>query len=316
MTLPIYGAGLAGLLAGNMLRSLRPKIFEAQKELPNNHSALLRFRTDKVGTACAIPFRKVNVQKAIWYDGKMHIKPNLMMSNLYSQKVTDAILSRSINNLEPVERFIAPPDVISQMASNCHVVYKTGLDKIQLDSHNRIPVISTIPMPVLMDILEWRDKPEFPSQEIWTIKAFIDNPDCNVYQTIYYPDPLTESYRISIIGNVVIAEFIKKPDISIGPYISSVLREHFGIKPFRINNMTESYQYYGKIRPINEELRKEFIFEATMKHNIYSVGRFATWRQLLLDDVVEDIQHVEKFIRNKSNYSRMLHVQKGEQNES
>ena len=67
----IYGAGLAGLLAGHMLRSLNPKIVESQDSLPNNHGALLRFRTDKVARACATPFKKVKVQKAIKYDGKL-----------------------------------------------------------------------------------------------------------------------------------------------------------------------------------------------------------------------------------------------------
>ena len=319
----IYGAGLAGLLAGNMLRSLRPHVWEAQEELPNNHSALLRFRTDKVGTACAIPFKKVRVQKAIWYDGKLHTQPNLMLSNLYSQKVTDAILNRSINNLDPVERYIAPLDVISQMAGNCDITYGSALDMDRIEQltsetwSSDIPaIVSTIPMPVLMKILGWQDIPEFPSQQIWTLKATIDEPDCDVYQTIYYPDPTSDVYRISIIGNVVISEFIRKPQANIGPHISEALREHFGIKPRKLVDLKESHQYYGKIRPIDEELRKEFIFEATSKYNIYSVGRFATWRQLLLDDVVEDIQHVEKFIRTRSNYSRMLHVQKGADNES
>ena len=35
----IYGAGLAGLLSGNILRKYHPKIDESQSELPNNHSA-------------------------------------------------------------------------------------------------------------------------------------------------------------------------------------------------------------------------------------------------------------------------------------
>jgi len=32
----------------------------------------------------------------------------------------------------------------------------------------------------------------------------------------------------------------------------------------------------------------------------------------LMDDVVDDIQHVERFIRSKSDYGRMMHSQKGE----
>jgi len=312
----IYGAGLAGLLAGNMLRSFKPVIHEAQKELPNNHGALLRFRTDRVGTASAIPFKQVKVHKAIKYDGKIITKPNLFFSNLYSQKVTGSILSRSINNLDPVERYIAPWDLISQMARNCEIEYLAKMDLGEIEEmrewESHRPIISTIPMPALMKIMNWKDVPEWPHREIWTQKARIESPKCDVYQTIYYPDPIIPFYRISVIGDIVISEFIRKPDGSIGPHIMSALMDDFGIKPDQIVDMKQSSQKYGKIEPIDEDLRKQFIFEMTTKYNIYSVGRFATWRQLLLDDVVEDIQHVEKFIRAKSDYARLMHSQKGE----
>ena len=63
--------------------------------------------------------------------------------------------------------------------------------------------------------------------------------------------------------------------------------------------------------PIDESKRQKFIFEMTTRYNLYSVGRFATWRQLLLDDVVEDIQKVEHFIRGDSDYNRKMKSQKG-----
>ena len=314
----IYGSGLAGLLAGNMLRGFDVEVHEAQKELPNNHGALLRFRTDKVGTACAIPFKKVRVHKSIKYDGKHHTSPNLFLSNLYSQKVTGAILSRSINNLEPSDRFIAPWELINMMARNCKIRYGMSLSKSVILRNLNLgqvgemrPVISTIPMPTLMKIVGWPDVPDFPHQKIWTQKAKIDSPECNIYQTIYYPDPLVPFYRISVIGDVVISEYVKEPEQGIGPHIMTVLREDFGIQPTKLTDMKQSEQLYGKIRPINEDLRKQFIFEMTTKYGIYSLGRFATWRQLLLDDVVEDCQHVERFIRGSSGYTRLMHNQKG-----
>ena len=308
----IFGAGLAGLLAGNMMRSFKPIVNEAQSELPNNHGALLRFRTDKVGTACAIPFKKVRVQKAIKYDGKVITEPNLFLSNLYSQKVTGSVLSRSINNLEPSNRYIAPWELISMMSENCNIKYDSMLDikAIKFMEH-KVPMISTIPMPALMKIVGWQDAPEFPHQKIWTQKATIQSPDCDVYQTIYYPDPLVPYYRVSLIGNVVVSEFVKEPEMDIGPHIMEVMIDDFGIQPYKINNMKQSFQIFGKIRPIDEDLRKQFIFEMTSKYGIYSLGRFATWRQLLLDDVVEDCQHIEKFIRSSSDYARLIHNEKG-----
>mgnify|MGYP003653008956 FL=1 len=308
----IYGAGLAGLLAGNMLRSFSPIIYEAQKELPNNQGALLRFRTDKVGTACAIPFTKVRVNKAIKYNGDIYTQPNLFLSNLYSQKVTGSILNRSINSLEPVDRYIAPWELIGMMSENCQIKYDMKLSSIDNKDVNVIPTISTIPMPVLMKVVGWPDRPDFPSQKIWTQKARIESPECKVHQTIYYPDPLVPYYRISVVGDIVISEFIREPEASIGPHMMDVLMGDFGIKPSKLVDLKSSEQYLGKIKPINEELRKQFIFEMTSKYGIYSLGRFATWRQILLDDVADDIQHIEKFIRSSSNYNRWMHSQKGE----
>jgi len=308
----IYGAGLAGLLAGNMLRSFSPIIYEAQSVLPNNQGALLRFRTDKVGTACAIPFEKVKVNKAIKHNNKIHTKTNLFLSNLYSQKVTGSILNRSINNLDPVDRYIAPWDLINTMSKNCRIKYDMKLKSFDCKDAETTPTISTIPMPALMEVVGWPDRPEFPSQKIWTQKARIESPDCRVHQTIYYPDPLVPYYRISVVGDIVISEFIKEPQVAIGPHIMDVLMEDFGIKPSKLVDLKSSEQYLGKIKPINEELRKQFIFEMTTKYGIYSLGRFATWRQILLDDVADDVQHIEQFIRSSSNYSRWMHSQKGE----
>jgi Flp pilus assembly protein CpaB len=114
----IYGAGLAGLLAANMLRRYKPEVHEAQPSLPNNHEALLRFRSDAVARATGIPFRKVLVHKAILYRGQLITTPNLRLSNMYSQKVTGEVTNRSILSLDSAERFIAPPNLIELLANS------------------------------------------------------------------------------------------------------------------------------------------------------------------------------------------------------
>ena len=298
------------------MRSFNPMIKEAQKSLPNNHGALLRFRSDKVETATAVPFKKVRVKKAIKHDGKIITTPNLMLSNMYSQKVTGSVLDRSINNLDDVDRYIAPWHLINEMAKNCSIEYERKLDRRSLEEMHdwepHRPIISTLPMPVLMKIVGWDEVPEFPKQKIWTQKVKIMDPDCQVCQTIYYPEPLIKHYRVSLIGDTLISEFTEKPDTNIGVHAMDVLSEDFGIRSYKIDDMKESEQEYGKIMPIDDRIRKEFIFQMTNKYNIYSVGRFATWRQLLLDDVVDDLKVVEQFIRGGTDYARWVHSQKGE----
>ena len=119
-----------------------------------------------------------------------------------------------------------------------------------------------------------------------------------------------------MVGNIVISESIRKPDKRTEENIIRALNDDFGIKANKLSGVESSEQEYGKILPIDDRLRKQFIYEMTTKYNIYSVGRFATWRQILLDDVVEDVQHVEQFIRSSTDYSRWIHSQKGNSDES
>jgi len=300
---------MAGLLAANMLRRHSPEIKEKQDELPNNHDALLRFRNNSVGVATNIPFRKVKVRKAIKYDKVLHVEPTLYLSNLYSQKVTGSYFDRSINNLDPVERYIAPPNLISLMAEGVNVSYRKTL--LNLSEFSEKPIISTIPMPVLMKLTNWENIPEFKFKTIWSQRTEITDPEINVNQTIYYPDPLTDYYRISVTGKVVIAEYIKPP-LNKGPDIMTALREDFGIHPKRLSPIKQSEMQYGKLLPIDEYIRREFIHWTTQKYGIYSLGRFATWRQLLLDDVVKDINVIDGFLNNT--YKRKLH-EKGKDND-
>ena len=61
----MIGAGMAGLLAGAMLRGDCERIIEAQDSIPNNHSAVLRFRSTVVADTLNIPFKEVKVMKAV-----------------------------------------------------------------------------------------------------------------------------------------------------------------------------------------------------------------------------------------------------------
>ena len=305
----IYGAGMAGLLAGNMLRRHQPVIHEAQSSLPNNHSALLRFRTDKVSNATHIPFKKVTVRKAIKYRDQLLTTPTIPACNEYSLKVTGKAMQRSIWNLDPAERYIAPNDFITQSAANLKIEYNSAMKKPE-------PCISTIPMPILMDIVGWKDKPGFNYLPIWSYQLDLGD-KFDVYQTIYYADEGDFIYRASITGSILIVEFIEDPlnRWNANYFIKTINRflRHFGISsgyaPISFQTQKEfdiKHQKFGKLLPINEKLRKEFILAMSDKYQIYSLGRFATWRQLLMDDVVNDVKVIEKFITERDGYKRKL----------
>jgi hypothetical protein len=305
----IIGAGMAGLLTATMLRRMNPVVYEAQDKLPDNHGALLRFRSDAVSRETGIPFKKVTVHKAVHDGQRVRNTATLRDHNMYSYKVTGRVMNRSILSLESVERWIAPPDFLAQLAHGVDIKFSAPLRYTE-EMEQGGPWVSTIPMPALMDLAKWEDRPEFRATAIWSVRCECPI-DCDVYQTIYYPDPCGERfYRASLTGKTLIVEYIAKPEESdIAGELMDVFG-HFGlgdlVGPDEVRHHDIKFQKYGKIRPTDDAARRRFIIAMSDLHQCYSIGRFATWRQILLDDVVNDVRVVERFITERSAYARRL----------
>jgi len=309
----IIGAGMAGLIAAHHFRQ-GTRVIEKQGALPDNHNALLRFRTDNISKITGIPFQKVQVRKAIVHNNVFADFPNPYLANQYSIKVTGEIMDRSIWNMDNEDRFIAPANFVEQLASG--VDLQLGTDWAgDLDDE---PTISTMPMPVLMHKLQWPDIPKFEAKSIWAVSAQLDSFKSNVCQTIYFTSLEVPWYRASLIGNRITIEFITEPKHDAHPInemIDEVL-EFFGL-PDGTGAYSEikiKEQKYGKIVPIDDDLRKEFMYTATRDYNIYSLGRFATWKQILLDDLVQDLDVIKSLIgvegKRKLYHQRLASIHK------
>lgn len=312
MAIAIVGAGMAGLLAANLLRHHSPIVYEAQPKLPNNHSAVLRFRTAIVGDALNIPFKPVTM-----------IKDNIPWRNpvadalAYSFKNTGQLRSdRSIlAGMQVGERWIAPPDLVAQMEVRLQTPVSYGspfafnlaagrpADRFQA-------VISTIPMPLLMmklgETADDFDHNQFKSRPGLNIRARIKN--CDAYCTLSVPDPDIAFSRISITGDELIIEVPNfNPDQTerlldnIAEQNLMAACELLGIDCLQVTDIKATPQKYAKIMPIDDAVRKDFMHRATDKKRIFSLGRFATWRPgLLLDDLVKDIRLIDRWISSKA----------------
>ncbi len=295
----VIGAGMAGLLAANMLARHRPMIVEAQEFLPNNHSAVLRFRSSVVGDVLGIPFRQVNMIKC-----PLPWQNPVSDSLAYSFKCTGQYRSdRSITSgLVTEQRYIAPPDLIERMSVGVDIKYNSPF---MGDKGVDTPIISTLPMPLLMGMLNYDDIPEFIKVPGYNIKATIE--DCDAFASILIPDPSVPVSRISITGNELIIE-LPMWERNLPELIASYAVGLLGIDDKRVRNLTVHEQKYSKIAPINNDVRQRFIAWATDHHNIYSLGRYATWRpNLLLDDLVNDIRKIEGWIIRPDQYAMRQH---------
>ena len=322
MSLRIWGAGMVGLLGARMLKSQSPIIHEAQHQLPHNHDALLRFRDERIAEITGIPFRKVRVDKAIWDDGHLITESNLQLSNRYSLKTNGTARSRSIVNLTSTERWISPPDFISRLSEGLEIQYASPLTP-EVIKDLKEPSISTIPMPMMMKMVEWPDMPRFDYQPIWASTAEILYPDCELYQTIYFPGP-EPYYRVSLTGNKITVEFQEDPndllshDMTLTPYLKKTIREIlecFGIMQPHIQNVHLKEQRFGKLVPIDDIQRRSFIMALSEAYSIFSLGRFANWRPgLLLHQIPQDIEVIQGFLGQRDLYGRKLAMWKNREN--
>lgn len=300
----IVGAGLSGLIAAHVFQ--RAKLLEAAPEPSENHSALLRFRTEAVSQLTGVPFRRVTVHKGMFSEGRF-VQPNPKLCNQYSRKaLNDAVRARSAWDLRTVERFVAPEDFHTRLVERLRpqITYNQSFD---FRRGAEQPVINTAPLPAVLKAMKdlgfARRALEWPFQfsEIKVERYRI--PNCDVHQTVYFPDGDTEVYRASITGDVLIVESTHGLELSWEGYSSSsnrlrlVLRA-FGLPEFPgfVEQMESRSQRFGKVRELPADQRRSLLSTLTAQHGIFSLGRFATWRNVLLDDVVQDARVIQRLM--------------------
>jgi hypothetical protein len=120
--------------------------------------------------------------------------------------------------------------------------------------------------------------------------------------TYYFTGTNTAVYRASIVEDELIIEStfsIMKEDVV-------EVSNAFGLMGIKIEPIVENYvQSYGKINPLNANVRKDMLYRITQDYSIYSLGRFATWRNITLDDVYLDVLKIKSWI-NQSEYDRII----------
>jgi hypothetical protein len=325
MKFKIIGAGMSGLLAACMLREKCIEVSDKATFLPNNHHAVLRFRSSVVGDATGIPFRKVSVISSV-DESRNPISDALS----YSRKTNGKYLLRSIasGTNEIKERYIAPPNftkaLYERVCNQSSTKFVWGMDAAARDNRKaylRPPentgIISTIPMPNLMHIVGWEEEPDFKYSQIAVIKAQFNH--CDAHATMYYPHHDLIS-RASLTGNELAIEIpigdgrdqaameqmLQTVHDESGSLLQDVMRD-FGLRRDDFANSVVAVQKYGKIAPIDDAMRKRFIMHMSEQYGIYSLGRYATWRPgLLVDDLVNDVRVIERLSSGSTNYSHKI----------
>jgi hypothetical protein len=295
----IVGAGLAGLIAAHAWP--QASVAEAQPEPRASHRALLRFRSDAVARLVGVEFKRVKVHKGIFLHGKFH-GPDIQLANLYARKVTGSLLGdRSIWNIAPVERFVAPDTLYEQLVDNVGARIMWDTNAQFFTEGAPAPIISTAPLTETLHALGVTTDQRFTRKPILVQRMKVRNAD--VYQTVYFPDPDTQLYRASMTGDTLICEFAGMHEPPRGDSWGEQVHAAFGVEWDDVTPLERVEQRYGKIAPIDDAARRALLFKLTHEHGVYSLGRFATWRNILLDDVVNDIDVIKRLLRTADSYA-------------
>lgn len=323
MKIIIIGAGLAGSIAYKALSSYSPEMYEAKEysEDISDHSAIMRIRNLDVAKYLGCPYKEIRVEKFIKYDGKIYDKCTPKMNNLYSRKLYGSIAERSVMSLGRQKRYLLDFKAIKD--DNTH--YGMSLTAMSEGTAAFILTSDLEGLITPIDLLEARAEPEEYDICISTIPMFVMNDICkspfarnipfhgitiystclklsigsDVHQTLYYPDPDCEAYRATLQDNILIIE-------SLEPLLQWELEsvvDDFGIdkdstnidKPLHFINPHS--QAYGKLHSMDDDVRKSMILWLTEQFNIYSFGRYAVWKSLRADHLIDDIEKIKHMIK-------------------
>jgi hypothetical protein len=301
-------SGVSILLAGQVMLRHEPKVCITDPEPKNNHTAVLRFKSDKIFKFLNIPCTQVTIDKGIWYQGTFMTDSNLQLQNMYSQKVTGNVLDRSIRDMSSEIRYIAPDNFFDLLKIGLNIEY--GCDwKKELFDGTEEPKLNYIKMPMMMDHLGVdHHMVEFKSNPVTTINAKIVSPEIDVYQTIYFPDPDLQVYRASITKDELIIELIglyEETEEQRRDLVDWILSDVFKLIDARVDSISQNLMPTGKMAPIADSIRKSFIAKLTNEYNIYSFGRAGIWKSIRLDTLFDDLMKIDKMIRSDKYYARL-----------
>jgi len=311
MKILIIGAGLAGVVAQNALSNHDLSIVDKKldTDIFGDHSAVMRFRDERLANLLGISLKEVTVYKAYALGGQLCTEPNITANNCYSLKTHSDLSERSLKDCGVQKRYLFNSSIKAQRViggASLSCIYKqydiaTGEKFVARFTSNEGGFevlydycISTIPMPTILKAAGIKHSIIFGSEVIHVYTAKINIPS-DVHQTVYFPEFGDAPYRITIEGQRIIAECMEEAEPN---DLDHLVDEHFGLHYVNYGDWSHSKQI-GKLKEVDGNRRKAMMVQLN-KLNIYSLGRYATWRSIRADHLVGDIERIKHFINVSS----------------
>lgn len=300
----IIGAGVAGTIASSATSAYSPSVLErkSKADLFQDHHAVLRIRDPRTALLLGCDIKPIRIKKEIFYDGRLHNECTIVMNNLYSLKTSESIGTKSIMEAGMHERFILEGSVAGPSNASYECTLE-GVEKGILRTDRDVTVsynycISTIPLPTMariaglvFDATKFRTNPIV----VWQAESKVAS---DVHQTIYFPELEFKTYRATLEGRRFVLE---ATDIPSSDEINHVLLQ-FGLGLDEMKERDLVVQQNGKLVPADDQLRRSLIYQLTDRFNVFSLGRYAIWKPLRIDDLVDDIERIKRMMMTHDRY--------------
>lgn len=102
------------------------------------------------------------------------------------------------------------------------------------------------------------------------------------------------SYQVTLEGeNLIFESFGERPS---DDEVEELLN-YFGLRFEEIEGVTYYEQQRGKIVAIDDDARRLAIMDLTRRFGIYSLGRYAIWKPIRVDELLGDLEKIKRIWR-------------------
>lgn len=311
----IIGAGLSGLMMGYLLK----------------RDFIIVDAAPQASVGVAAPFylhaplewlptnwKQVDVVQNCWDGSHFHREPTIGHMNDYSRKITGKIINTSLKFLDgsvrsgylpasgdaaqvlhdlhrEVSQSIVRPIYVSKINPQAKLL--VGTDKngknVKFGYQN---LISTMPLPALLKMVEVKFDHEFRSEPIFTKTYQVTPGQCvDAFQIVYITYGDIPPYRASLMDDKIFIESMEQFPVEAGDWL---IHKLWGLNTNKLFTR-ESVIRPGKFHPVEKAVRKLLLAQLTQKFGIFCLGRYAVWDYRRIDHIADDAQKLYKMIRTK-----------------
>lgn len=248
--------------------------------------------------------KTIKFRSSVYTDSGITLTPTIKDINSYAEKVFNKLFITNCGNspeftiipvgIQDIEKHLKTDNILYGKVTRICPSEKIAIVDGSQVSYQYL--ISTIPLPILLDICEIANDIKFENYPFYSTKLSINSTE--MYQQLYVTSMFNNITRVTLMDDSIyiesMEEFLTEEDIEL-------LDEVWGINylPNDIGNIRFKRVFPGRIRVLSNKIRKPIIHGLTEKYDIMVLGRFGSWSYKIFNDVWEDAKFLCKLIKDK-----------------